>query len=115
MKKQIIFLLLCTIGFCQIFAVPTNPILHKKIQPNGKVKVTIPFSEIKNVDYSVFHIKQNILFAGNSGKVGKLLPGNRGDPEFRAGTPDEKGVCQKDGAGYFRWIGFQLNLCNLCQ
>ena len=35
MKKQIIFLLLCTIGFCQIFAVPTNPILHKKIQPNG--------------------------------------------------------------------------------
>ena len=39
----------------------------KKIQPNGKVKVTIPITEIDSDNYFVFHIKEN-----NS--VEKLIP-----------------------------------------
>lgn len=39
----------------------------KKIQPNGKVKVTIPIAEIDSDNYFVFHIKEN-----NS--VEKLIP-----------------------------------------
>jgi hypothetical protein len=39
----------------------------KKIQPDGKVKVTIPITEIDSDNYFVFHIKEN-----NS--VEKLIP-----------------------------------------